>query len=1393
MKKIIAVILALFLSISIPGVASNSPPSPNPLDPDLGAGDNATNVTPVPGGIIPPRASMSSYGHDKSIWGDLTENSTTTGVWVKNIGKDGEIELRWDNNGTVYKITINLVNFKGSTTTSKPPNGTLKIPSELSILGYLGTIPVTVKWEAYPLRMKESVIWDTDALTNVIYIIKIDQPDLKISDTLDFLKDGNAAGLGLAPPTMMDGNNESMELNWSLDQIKADQWNLNINWTYPIGSQAPYVLDPTISFNGTTFTIDDAQWEIKTYQQVWSILGGNGCNPRYLGGYTAADSDGTGYHVDINKVLDAPLDLSSMTDFSFNLKTTNADASWNLRVYINSAGGWSAANRIMYTKSLTNDVDATYTLSDFSVSTVGTVDDSAIDYIVIACEGIDTGEAADVIIQVKDLKFTTPVKTSDLYNDTGRFVLASEDFEGDDGLALDSYDAGWTVTKAGTSISEIDDAQNPDSGSTSLTIYRDGTNSVNSYRTLPDMYDYTRIRYVVRPAQTNAKLQGYIREGATVVGVATFYDDAGLDIYYGDGIGGSNSVTVPYSADTNYEIWMDIDPTNDKYRIWIDGVMYPGPNANSAGFDNLFNDLTVTKCDRFDWYSNGGTGTFWVDGIRVYAGFEDFSALSTPHDPDDITEAVSPTNTDYGRQTWDGDWTQYGNMQVSVDNTDVVIGTNSIKGLDSGVTLHHGFSYTFDSSADIINATHIRFYCKIDDLTNVDRLQIELRCPTMGDGLYIRTGSLWSDMVNDKWKYFDLAFPAGWIVNGVPDYADLTSIMIYFRTTNTEIREMHIDGFHFYGDNASGTCWEENRLDLSNEDFIQEGPMYDFGGFVDTGAGTTHTYNATMSNATDNLNIEFADFNRISYFDVDGSDCHGVFSLDGFDEDNHIVWSPIGGEGVTPSNKPIGYSLGIEVDFHNVTLDYVDSCALGTNDRPLTMYDVYIHASDFSYVLHNYPGISDFTCENVILENYIAGSGLSVDGNYVYNDITIICSGDNVRVDDTYRATLINSTFDKTKIALVDSGWLVSKNHNDGSDYIISVGDTAKAYGDIPDVGKWGIGADVEILSGTFNIDETVTLTSGSWTKDATATVKIYNETNLTMLASSFTPSDFTINETGNLLEKNFTTPALTTPDMTVHVTPTNTTYSSWTPTYNIYNGSGWHDTYWSYDWGGNVSNTTNQNRSYHYLSGGLKTIRIGNVDYLGTWINTTTTANMGAYDPGGGGGGTIVQVSFTYKDTIWGIKFEPIYPTRLEIDSILWTFGDGSSSVRASPTHWYPDQGEYVVDLTISFEGVGGSYKSLRIINIGERSDIQILVHAIEKDDDRVYLSLGYRELVFSELALFVSGSFALIAAAVSIKEKEKYKKRERESGISVTIRVLAIVWAMIALGLVAWIEMGG
>ena len=196
-----------------------------------------------------------------------------------------------------------------------------------------------------------------------------------------------------------------------------------------------------------------------------------------------------------------------------------------------------------------------------------------------------------------------------------------DDFEGADGTAADVYSSDITVSTGGASVCEIDSDKAYD-GTSLLTDY-DGSTGCQVDIDIADMRTWTRFELWVRADQTNTYLWMEWEE-ATILIIQVVMNNAGQFQYkYGNGAGGVNTVTSPYVTTEWYKIWLDIDIEKDKYRGWLDEDLLAGPNADSEGFDNFYNDRTVTNpLDVFHWGESSNAGKFWMDELSITYGPE---------------------------------------------------------------------------------------------------------------------------------------------------------------------------------------------------------------------------------------------------------------------------------------------------------------------------------------------------------------------------------------------------------------------------------------------------------------------------------------------------------------------------------------------------------------------------------------------------------------------------------------------------------------------------------------------------------------------------------------------------------------------------------------------------
>jgi len=125
----------------------------------------------------------------------------------------------------------------------------------------------------------------------------------------------------------------------------------------------------------------------------------------------------------------------------------------------------------------------------------------------------------------------------------------------------------------------------------------------------------------------------------------------------------------------------------------------------------------------------------------------------------------------------------------------------------------------------------------------------------------------------------------------------------------------------------------------------------------------------------------------------------------------------------------------------------------------------------------------------------------------------------------------------------------------------------------------------------------------------------------------------------------------------------------------------------WDFDNDGSVDNDDEQNPSHEYSDPGTYTVSLKVTDFEENEDTQTKTDYITVTEPGAAPvadfsgspttGTVLLTVNFTDSSTG-------------DIDSYVWSFGDGGTSTEQNPTHIYQNIGTYTVSLTVS--GTGGS-----------------------------------------------------------------------------------------------------
>lgn len=206
-------------------------------------------------------------------------------------------------------------------------------------------------------------------------------------------------------------------------------------------------------------------------------------------------------------------------------------------------------------------------------------------------------------------------------------VIEDDDFDGPDGQDVDVYQpfgrAVNSYVHAGTSVIEIDTAQKQE-GTSSLLSYTEGTNEPAVQIPISLTDDYARLEFYVRAAQANTYLEVALQNAGNQSLVQVRLHDSAdpnkLEFYYGNGAGGANIVTSDTVVDTWYKIWMDVKPSNNTCRMYVDEVLKEGPNADGEGFDNYYKDRVgpITQIKIYTRMLGDGAKSAWVDMMTNY-------------------------------------------------------------------------------------------------------------------------------------------------------------------------------------------------------------------------------------------------------------------------------------------------------------------------------------------------------------------------------------------------------------------------------------------------------------------------------------------------------------------------------------------------------------------------------------------------------------------------------------------------------------------------------------------------------------------------------------------------------------------------------------------------------
>jgi hypothetical protein len=204
-------------------------------------------------------------------------------------------------------------------------------------------------------------------------------------------------------------------------------------------------------------------------------------------------------------------------------------------------------------------------------------------------------------------------------------------------------------------------------------------------------------------------------------------------------------------------------------------------------------------------------------------------------------------------------------------------------------------------------------------------------------------------------------------------------------------------------------------------------------------------------------------------------------------------------------------------------------------------------------------------------------------------------------------------------------------------------------------------------------------------------------------------------------------------------------------------------------------------------------TTRVGGMSLKAVMVLAIILIILGLAGVGGAAVESNSTLDFTATETSWGVKFAPVLPFDREVEKATWNFGDGTTSTRISPTHWYAEDGVYEVSLEVVYRDTSRLAERTRSVEV-DRSDASLALHTLEKKDGQVYLHLGAQDIVFTEISLWVSGLFCLVAGIYASHDQKRYRNRGiHESSFGYALRMLSLAWGVIALGLLFWLKAGG
>jgi hypothetical protein len=179
--------------------------------------------------------------------------------------------------------------------------------------------------------------------------------------------------------------------------------------------------------------------------------------------------------------------------------------------------------------------------------------------------------------------------------------------------------------------------------------------------------------------------------------------------------------------------------------------------------------------------------------------------VRTDYPIDEITESLSPTGTDGGLGTWDGDWSTNG-AGILLDNVKFVVGTGSIKGNDLDYAQYLRYS---PDGARMINFnaydySSIKFWVYAED---VDRIRLYWYVDNGGHDYEINVS-----VTPNAWNFVEVPISPtmdGWNYSGsgTPILPTVMYYMIFLSFSTgaaTVDKDLWVDGFYFSDEDMYG-------------------------------------------------------------------------------------------------------------------------------------------------------------------------------------------------------------------------------------------------------------------------------------------------------------------------------------------------------------------------------------------------------------------------------------------------------------------------------------------------------------------------------------------------------------------------------------------------------------